>query len=83
MIEIIEFTMRIPLPVKRLLNLWATEIFRRSVIKYERITIEKNSTKLVKDFPLVGEDTIKTPPQKIKTPTFNMFKKNPLATSPK
>ena len=39
--ETIEFTITIPFPVKRDLNLFATEIFSRSVIKYERSTIEK------------------------------------------
>ena len=78
-----EFTKSIPFPVKKVLNLCATEIFNKSVKKYERITIAKNKAKLVNDFPLVGEETIKTPPQKINTPTFNMLRKNPFAANPK
>ena len=45
----------IPFPVKKLLNLCATEIFNKSVKKYERRTIAKNKEKLVNDFPLVGD----------------------------
>ena len=78
-----EFTITIPFPVKRDLNLFATEIFSRSVIKYERSTIEKNKTKLVNDFPLAGDDTMVTPPQKMNTPTFKMFIANPFAANPK
>ena len=78
-----EFTITIPFPVKRDLNLFATEIFNKSVIKYERSTIEKNKTKLVNDFPLAGEETIVTPPQKIKTPTFKMLIAKPFTASPK
>ena len=81
--ETIEFTITIPFPVKRDLNLFATEIFSRSVIKYERSTIEKNKTKLVKDLPLAGDETIVTPPQNMNTPTFKMFIANPFAASPK
>ena len=81
--ETIEFTITIPFPVKRDLNLFATDIFKRSVIKYERSTIEKNKTKFVNDLPLAGEDTMVTPPQKMNTPTFKMFIANPFAASPK
>ena len=81
--DTIELTITIPFPVKRDLNLFATEIFNRSVIKYERSTIEKNKTKLVKDLPLAGDETIVTPPQKINTPTFRIFMANPFAASPK
>ena len=75
--------MTIPFPVNSVLNLLATEIFNKSVIKYDSSTIEKNKTKFVNDFPLAGEETIVTPPQKIKTPTFKMLIANPFATSPK
>ena len=61
--ETIEFTITIPFPVKRDLNLFATDIFRRSVIKYERSTIEKNKTKLVNDLPLAGDDTGNSSPK--------------------
>ena len=81
--EIIEFIISIPFPVKRDLNLFATEILIKSVIKYDNKTIEKNKIKLVKDFPLAGEETIVTPPQKIKTPTFKMLIAKPFAASPK
>ena len=81
--DTIELTITIPFPVKRDLNLLATEIFNRSVIKYERSTIEKNKTQLVNDFPLAGEDTIVTPPQKINTPTLRIFIANPFAANPK
>jgi len=81
--DIIEFTMTIPFPVNSVLNLLATEIFNKSVIKYDSNTIEKNKTKLVNDFPLAGEETMVTPPQKIKTPTFKMLIANPFAASPK
>ena len=72
-----------PFPVKRLLNLLATEILSRSVMKYDNKTIEKNKTKLVNDLPLAGDETMVTPPQKINTPTFRMFIANPFAASPK
>ena len=75
--------MTIPFPVNSVLNLLATEIFNKSVIKYDSNTIEKNKTKLVNDFPLAGEETMVTPPQKIKTPTFKMLIANPFAASPK
>jgi len=78
-----EFTIVIPFPVKRFLNLLATEIFKRSVIKYDISTIEKNKMKVVNDLPLAGEETIVTPPQKINTPTFNMFIAKPLTARPK
>ena len=81
--ETIEFTITIPFPVKRDLNLFATEIFNRSVIKYERSTIEKNKTKLVNDLPLAGDETIVTPPQKINTPTFRILMANPFAANPR
>ena len=79
----VELTITIPFPVKRDLNLFATEIFNKSVIKYERSTIEKNKTKLVNDLPLAGDETMVTPPQKMNTPTFRMFMANPFAASPK
>ena len=60
----------------------ATAIFPRSVIKYDRRTVEKNMMKLVGSLPVVGPATIVTPPQKIKTPTLNMFIANPFAASP-
>ena len=75
--------MTIPFPVNNVLNLLATEIFNKSVIKYDSNTIEKNKTKFVNDFPLAGEETIVTPPQKIKTPTFKMLIANPFAARPK
>ena len=75
--------MTIPFPVNSVLNLLATEIFNKSVIKYDSNTIEKNKTKFVNDFPLAGEETIVIPPQKIKTPTFKMLIANPFAASPK
>ena len=81
--DIIEFTITIPFPVNSVLNLLATEIFNKSVIKYDSNTIEKNKTKLVNDFPLAGEETMVTPPQKIKTPTFKMLIAKPFAASPK
>ena len=81
--ETIEFTITIPFPVKRDLNLFATEIFNRSVIKYERSTIEKNKTKLVNDLPLAGDETIVTPPQKINTPTFKMLIAKPFTANPR
>ena len=81
--EIIEFTTTIPFPVKRDLNLFATEILSKSVVKYDSNTIEKNKTKFVKDFPLAGEETIVTPPQKIKTPTFKILIAKPFAARPK
>ena len=81
--DTIEFTIIIPFPVKRDLNLFATEILKRSVTKYERRTIEKKRTKLVNDFPLEGDDTIVTPPQNIKTPTFKMLIANPFTARPK
>ena len=81
--DIIEFTITIPFPVNSVLNLLATEIFNKSVIKYDSNTIEKNKTKFVNDFPLAGEETIVTPPQKIKTPTFKMLIAKPFAASPK
>ena len=77
------FTVKIPLEVRRFLNRFATEIFIRSVAKYDRSTIAKKREKSLKDFPMAGEETIKIPPQKIKTPTFRMLIANPLATSPK
>ena len=52
-------------------------------MKYDNKTIEKNKTKVVNDFPLAGEETIVTPPQKINAPTFRMFMAKPLAASPK
>ena len=72
-----------PFPVNNVLNLLATDILSKSVIKYDSNTIEKNKTKLVNDFPLAGEETIVIPPQKIKTPTFKMLIANPFAASPK
>ncbi len=78
-----EFTITMPFPVNNVLNLLATDILSKSVIKYDSNTIEKNKTKLVNDFPLAGEETIVTPPQKIKTPTFKMLIANPFAASPK
>ena len=78
-----EFTITIPFPVKRDLNLFATDIFSKSVIKYERSTIEKNKTKLVNDLPLAGDETMVTPPQNMNTPTFKMFIAKPFAASPK
>ena len=51
-----------PFPVNNVLNLFATDILSKSVIKYDSNTIEKNKTKLVNDFPLAGEETIVTPP---------------------
>ena len=81
--ETIEFTTTIPFPVKRYLNLFATEIFSRSVIKYERSTIEKNKTKFVNDLPLAGDETMVTPPQKMNTPTFKILMAKPFAASPK
>ena len=79
----IEFTITMPFPVNKLLNLLATEIFKRSVKKYDRSTIEKNKMKVVKDLPLAGEETMVIPPQKIKTPTLRMFIAKPLTASPK
>ena len=81
--EIIEFTITTPLPVNNLLNLFATDILTKSVIKYETSTIEKKRANVAKDFPLAGEETIVTPPQKINTPTLRMFIAKPLAASPK
>ena len=81
--ETIEFTIIIPFPVKNDLNLFATEIFNRSVMKYDKRTIEKKITKLVNDFPLEGDDTIVTPPQNIKTPTFKILMANPFTARPK
>ena len=81
--DIIEFTMTIPFPVNSVLNLLATEIFNKSVIKYDSNTIEKNKTKLVNDLPLAGDETMVTPPQKMNTPTFRMFMAKPFAASPK
>ena len=78
-----EFTMTIPFPDNNVLNLFATDILSKSVIKYDSNTIEKNKTKLVNDFPLAGEETIVTPPQKIKTPTFKMLIAKPFTASPK
>ena len=75
--------MTMPFPVNNVLNLFATDILSKSVIKYDSNTIEKNKTKLVNDFPLAGEETMVTPPQKINTPTFSMFMAKPLAASPK
>ena len=75
--------MTIPFPDNNVLNLLATDILSKSVIKYDSNTIEKNKTKLVNDFPLAGEETIVTPPQKIKTPTFKMLIAKPFAASPK
>ena len=75
--------MTMPFPDNNVLNLLATDILSKSVIKYDSNTIEKNKTKLVNDFPLVGEETIVTPPQKIKTPTFKMLIAKPFAASPK
>ena len=59
-----EFTITMPFPVNNVLNLLATDILSKSVIKYDSNTIEKNKTKLVNDFPLAGEETIVTPPKK-------------------
>ena len=81
--DTIEFTIIIPFPVKRDLNLFATEILKRSVIKYDKRTIEKKRTKLVNDFPLEGDDTIVTPPQNIKTPTFKILMAKPFTARPK
>ena len=78
-----EFTITMPFPVNNVLNLLATDILSKSVIKYDSNTIEKNKTKLVNDFPLAGEETIVTPPQKIKTPTFKMLIAKPFTASPK
>ena len=73
------------------LNIISDEIYRivmdnkdklNSVIKYERSTIKKKVTKLRGSFPVEGPATIVTPPQKIKTPTLNMFIANPFAASP-
>ena len=81
--ETMELTITIPLPVSKVLNLLATEILSKSVMKYDNNTIEKNKIKFVKDFPLAGEETIVTPPQKIKTPTFKILIAKPFAASPK
>ena len=81
--EIIEFTTTIPFPVKRDLNLFATEILSKSVIKYDNSTIAKKATKLRGSFPVEGPATIVTPPQKIKTPTLKIFIAKPFAASPK
>ena len=78
-----EFTITMPFPVNNVLNLLATDILSKSVIKYDSNTIEKNKTKLVNDLPLAGDETMVTPPQKINTPTFRMFIANPFAASPK
>ena len=78
-----EFTITMPFPVNNVLNLFATDILSKSVIKYDNNTIEKNKTKFVNDFPLAGEETMVTPPQKIKTPTFKMLIAKPFAASPK
>ena len=78
-----EFTITIPFPVNSVLNLLATDILSKSVIKYDSNTIEKNKTKLVNDLPLAGDETMVTPPQKMNTPTFRMFMANPFAASPK
>ena len=77
------FTITIPFPVNRDLNLFATEILNKSVTKYDNNTMEKNKTKLVNDLPLAGDETMVTPPQKIKTPTFKMLRANPFAARPK
>ena len=77
------FTIKIPLEVRRFLNRFATEIFIRSVTKYDKSTIAKKREKSVNDFPIAGEETIKTPPQKINTPTFRILIAKPLATNPK
>ena len=42
-----ELTITIPLPVSKDLNLLATEILNKSVIKYDSNTIEKNNIKFV------------------------------------
>ena len=81
--ETIEFTITTPFPVNKLLNLLATEILSKSVMKYDNKTIEKNRTKAVNDFPLAGEETIVTPPQKINIPTFKMLIAKPFTASPK
>ena len=81
--ETIEFTITIPFPVSKFLNLLATKIFSKSVMKYDNKTIEKNKTNVVNDFPLAGEETIVTPPQKINTPTFKILIAKPLAANPK
>ena len=78
-----EFTITMPFPVNNVLNLLATDILSKSVIKYDSNTIEKNKTKLVNDFPLAEEETMVTPPQKMNTPTFRMFIANPFAARPK
>ena len=81
--EMTEFTITMPFPVNNVLNLLATDIFNKSVRKYDNNTIEKNRTKFVNDFPLAGEETIVTPPQKTKTPTFKILIAKPFAASPK
>ena len=78
-----EFTITMPFPVNNVLNLLATDILSKSVIKYDSNTIEKNKTKLVNDFPLAGDETMVTPPQKINTPTFKILMANPFAANPK
>ena len=72
-----------PFPVNKLLNLFATEILSKSVMKYDNKTIEKNKTKAVNDLPLAGDDTMVMPPQKIKTPTFKILIAKPFTASPK
>ena len=81
--ETIEFTITTPFPVNKLLNLLATEILSKSVMKYDSKTIEKNKTKVVNDLPLAGDDTMVMPPQKIKTPTFKILIAKPFTASPK
>ena len=78
-----ELTITIPFPVNKDLNLLATEILNKSVIKYDSNTIEKNNIKFVKDFPLAGEETMVTPPQNIKTPTFKILIAKPFIARPK
>tara|TARA_B100001769_G_C21663856_1_gene368733 strand:+ start:159 stop:521 length:363 start_codon:yes stop_codon:yes gene_type:complete len=71
---------------KKLINpgiLFHNMIFIMSVEKYDSSTIEKNKTKLVNDFPLAGAETIVTPAQNIKTPTFKILIAKPFAASPK
>ena len=72
-----------PFPVNKVLNLLATEILSKSVMKYDNKTIEKNKTKVVNDLPLAGDDTIVMPPQKIKTPTFKILIAKPFTANPK
>ena len=81
--ETVEFTITMPFPVNKLLNLFATEILSKSVMKYDNKTIEKNKTKAVNDLPLAGDDTMVMPPQKIKTPTFKILIAKPFTASPK